>query len=117
GAPAAYLHVDAGHEVRPAAAVARRRACLGSFLHPVRLAMLRIDVTTLISRPVQEVWDYFIDLRNSPHWTRSGSELRPTSEGPFAIGTVVESVRTVFGREVKPPALVTRDYDARHVES
>ena len=73
--------------------------------------MLRIDVTTLISRPVQEVWDYFIDLTNSPRWTRSGSELRPTSEGAFGVGTTVESVRTVFGREIKSQTLVATHYD------
>jgi len=76
--------------------------------------MLRIDVTTLISRPVQEVWDYFIDLRNSPRWTRSGSELRPTSEGAFGVGTTVESVRTVLGREIKSQSLVTTHYDPGH---
>ena len=76
--------------------------------------MVRIDVTTLISRPVQEVWDYFIDLSNSPRWTRSGSELRPTSEGPFGVGTTVESVRTVLGREIKSQTLVTTQYDPGH---
>ncbi len=73
--------------------------------------MLRIDVTTLISRPAEEVWDFFMDLRNSPRWTRSGSELRATSAGPFGIGTTVESVRTVFGREIKSQTLVATHYD------
>lgn len=73
--------------------------------------MLRIDVTTLISRPVQEVWNFFIDFTNSSHWTRSGSELRATSAGPFGIGTTVESVRTVFGREIKSQTLVATHYD------
>ena len=63
--------------------------------------MVRIDVTTLISRPVQEVWEFFIDFTNSSHWTRSGSELRKTSDGPFGVGTTVESVRPMFGREIK----------------
>lgn len=63
--------------------------------------MVRIDVTTLISRPVQKVWDFFIDFTNSSHWTRSGSELRMTSEGTFGVGTTVESVRPIFGREIK----------------
>jgi uncharacterized protein YndB with AHSA1/START domain len=72
--------------------------------------MMRIDVTTLISRPVQEVWDYFIDLRHSPQWTRSGSELRATSVGPFGVGTTVESVRPMFGREIKSQRLVTTHY-------
>ena len=73
--------------------------------------MLRIDVTTLISRPVQEVWDYFIDLTNSPQWTRSGSELRPTTPGALGVGTIVESVRTLFGREIKSQTLVTTHFD------
>jgi len=79
--------------------------------------MLRIDVTTLISRPVQEVWDYFIDLTNSPQWTRSGSELRPTTEGPLGVGTTVESVRNLFGREIKSQTLVTTHYEPGHVVS
>ena len=28
--------------------------------------MLRIAVNTQINRPVQEVWEFFIDLTNSP---------------------------------------------------
>jgi uncharacterized protein YndB with AHSA1/START domain len=73
--------------------------------------MLRIDVTTLISRPVQEVWDYFIDLKHSPNWTRSGSELRATSAGPFGVGTTVESIRPIFGREITSQRLVTTHYE------
>jgi len=74
-------------------------------------AMLRIDVTTLISRPVQEVWDFFIDFTNSPHWTRSGSELRKTSAGPLGVGTTVESVRPIFGREIKSQRIVATAYE------
>lgn len=68
--------------------------------------MARIDVSTQINRPVSEVWDYFTDLSNSSHWTRSGSELRLTSAGPLAVGSAVESVRSVFGRELKSQAMV-----------
>jgi len=79
--------------------------------------MVRIDVTTLISRPVQEVWDFFIDFTNSPHWTRSGSELRKTSEGPFGVGTAVESVRPVWGREIRSQRLVATRYEPPHLVS
>ena len=77
----------------------------------VEATMVRVDVTTLISRPVQEVWDFFIDFTNSSHWTRSGSELRATSAGPFGVGTTLESVRTMFGREIKSQTLVVTHYD------
>jgi uncharacterized protein YndB with AHSA1/START domain len=79
--------------------------------------VVRIDVTTLISRPVQEVWDYFIDLTNSPQWTRSGSELRKTSNGPFGVGTTVESVKPMFGREVKSQRLLATHFEPPHLVS
>ena len=79
--------------------------------------MVRIDVSTLISRPVQEVWDFFIDLTNSSHWTRSGSELRKTSGGPFGVGTTVESVKPMFGREIRSQRLVATRYEPPYLVS
>jgi len=73
--------------------------------------MLRIDVTTLIARPVQEVWDFFIDLTNSPRWTRSGSELRRTSPGALGVGATLESVRPMFGREIKSQTIEVTRYE------
>jgi len=54
--------------------------------------MLRIEVSTLVSRLVPEVWGYFIDLTNSARWTRSGSELRQTSDGALGVGATINSV-------------------------
>jgi uncharacterized protein YndB with AHSA1/START domain len=79
--------------------------------------MLPIKVTALINRPVQEVWDFFIDLTNSPRWTRSGSELRQTSEGGPGLGMTIESVRPMFGREMKSQTMVVTDYEPRHLIS
>jgi uncharacterized protein YndB with AHSA1/START domain len=79
--------------------------------------MVRIDVTTLISRPVKEVWDFFNDLTNSPRWTRSGSEVRQTSTGPVGVGATFESVRQVFGREIKSQALVATEYEPERLIS
>ncbi len=73
--------------------------------------MLRIDVTTVISRPVQDVWDFFVDLTNSPRWTQSGSELRPTSKGPLGLGTTIVGVRTMLGREIKSQTLVVTQFE------
>ena len=79
--------------------------------------MLRIDVTTLISRPIKDVWDFFSDLTNSPRWTRSGSEVRQTSNGPVGVGSTFESVRQVFGREIKSQVLVATEYEPERVIS
>ena len=79
--------------------------------------MLRIEVSTMIKRPVQEVWDFFIDLSNSPHWTRSGSELRPTTAGPLRVGTTIQSVRPIFGRDIKSQTIVVTKYEPLHLIS
>lgn len=79
--------------------------------------MLRIEVNTLVNRPVQEAWDFFIDLTNSPHWTASGSELRQTSAGPPGLGMTVESVRPMFGRELKSQRIVVTQYEPGHLIS
>jgi hypothetical protein len=87
------------------------------FMHPLEVPMLRIDVTTLISRPVKEVWDFFNDLANSPRWTRSGSEVRQTSSGPVGVGATFESVRQMFGREIKSQTLVATEYEPERLIS
>ena len=48
----------------------------------------RIAVSTLINRPLQEVWDFSMDLSNSSQWTASGSELRQTSTGPPGVANL-----------------------------
>jgi uncharacterized protein YndB with AHSA1/START domain len=77
--------------------------------------MLRIAVNALINRPVQDVWDFFIDLTNSPRWTRSGSELRQRSEGPLVVGGTIESVRPMFGREIKSQTIMITQYEPGHI--
>jgi uncharacterized protein YndB with AHSA1/START domain len=76
--------------------------------------MLRIEKTVLINRPAEEVWDFVGDLKNSPGWTRSGSELRQTSEGPVGVGTTIESRRRLFGRDVKSQSLRVVRYQPIH---
>src|SRR5258707_4260789 len=100
-----YLDVDSGTLLSPLGHCRRgHRLWIGS--NPLRLAMLRIDVTNVISRPGQDLWDFFVDLTNSPRWTQSGSELRPTSQGPLGLGTTIVSVRTILGLGLKDQTCV-----------
>lgn len=73
--------------------------------------MIHVAAVTMIDRPVQDVWDFFTDLSNSPQWTRSGSELRVTSPGPLGIGTTIASVRTIFGREIKSQRIIVTGFE------
>ena len=79
--------------------------------------MLRIEVSTLVSRPVPEVWGYFIDLTNSARWTRSGSELRQTSDGALGVGATINSVRPMFGWEIKSQTMTVTHYEPEHLAS
>jgi uncharacterized protein YndB with AHSA1/START domain len=79
--------------------------------------MSPIKVSILINRPVQDAWGFFIDLRNSPRWTRSGSELRQTSAGAPGLGMTIESVRPMFGREIKSQTMVVTQYEPGHLVS
>ena len=80
--------------------------------------MLRIVVSVVINRPLQEVWDFFTDLRNSPRWTRSGSELRQTSDGALGLGATIESRRRVLGRfEIKSQAILVTEYEPKRALS
>ena len=77
--------------------------------------MIRIEKSVVINRPVQEVWDFVTDLTNSPRWTRSGSALRQTSDGPPGVGATIESRRQLFGRfEVKSQSIVVTEYEPNH---
>jgi uncharacterized protein YndB with AHSA1/START domain len=82
-----------------------------------RPRILRIEVDTVIDRPVSDVWEFVIDLKNSPRWTRSGSELRETTTGALGVGTTIESVRPILGREIRSQAIVVTEYDPGHVLS
>jgi uncharacterized protein YndB with AHSA1/START domain len=77
---------------------------------------MRIEIDIVINRPVQEVWDFFADLRNSPHWTRSGSEVRQTSAGAMGVGATLESRKLVLRRfDIKSQALVVTKYEPPHL--
>jgi uncharacterized protein YndB with AHSA1/START domain len=77
--------------------------------------MLRIDVSTLINRPVQEVWDFFTDFRNASHWIQSGSQVRLTSAGPLGVGTTFEVFRRVLGRDLTSQRHVVTQYEPGHI--
>ena len=79
--------------------------------------MARLAVAVDIRRPVPEVWAFVTDLKNSPRWTRSGSELRQTSAGPMGVGATIESTRRVLGRDITSQRLRVTTYEPGHAIS
>jgi ribosome-associated toxin RatA of RatAB toxin-antitoxin module len=53
--------------------------------------MARITESTIIDRPVEEVWRFVSDVSNTPKWYQGTLEVRQQSEGPLAVGTTFEA--------------------------
>ncbi len=47
--------------------------------------------TTIIDRPIQEVFDFLADGTNDPKFSPRVQEIRRTTDGPIGVGTVFES--------------------------
>ena len=50
----------------------------------------KIEASTTIDRPVEEVWKFVTDLSNMPKWNPEVLEPKQTSAGPLGVGATVE---------------------------
>src|SRR5947209_806771 len=62
--------------------------------------MVKITDSTIIDRPVEEVWRFVSDPGNDPQWYQGTVEVRQISEGPTAVGTTFEAVIQFRGRSL-----------------
>ena len=63
--------------------------------------MLKLDLSIVINRPVEEVFAFLSNPENGPKWTSSIAEVEITSQGPIGVGTTYRSVRTALGRRLE----------------
>lgn len=73
--------------------------------------MLRMEMSEVINRPVEDVWRVVTNFDNWAKAARSGSEFRQTSEGPLGVGATVESCRTIVGRNLKLHSIVITEFE------
>jgi uncharacterized protein YndB with AHSA1/START domain len=45
--------------------------------------------SVVIDRPVEEVWNYFVEWDNIPKWYPGIREIRPLTEGPLGLGSAL----------------------------
>ena len=69
--------------------------------------MVTIDHSIDIRRPVEAVFAYVADPRNSPQWQRAIKEVRVTPESPPTVGTRVTQVMSFLGVKLEPTSEVT----------
>jgi uncharacterized membrane protein len=62
--------------------------------------MLKIEISTVINRPVEEVFAVVSNFENNPKWNPSSLEVKKTSAGPIGRGTTWRSVANVIGRRL-----------------
>ena len=62
--------------------------------------MVKITDSTIIDRPVEEVWRFVSDPNNTPKWYQGTLEVRQGSERPTAVGTTFEAVIQFRGRSL-----------------
>jgi uncharacterized membrane protein len=63
--------------------------------------MAKLEFSTVINRPIEEVFAFLSNPENSSKWHLRGNEVKMTSQGPIGVGTTYRSVRTFLGRRIE----------------
>ena len=79
--------------------------------------MVKIVISTMINRPVEEVFAFVSNPENFPKWISSSREVKITSVRPIGIGTTFRPVVTFLGRRIEGESEVTEyEPNRRYVE-
>jgi uncharacterized protein YndB with AHSA1/START domain len=60
--------------------------------------MIKLKETIEVNRPVEEVFDYIVNLENVQRWQPAVIEVRRLTEGPTRLGTRFSEVVRFMGR-------------------
>lgn len=69
--------------------------------------MLRVEASTTIKRPIDEVFAVASDSANRPKWVSGVVEFAKTSDGPIGVGTTWHGVGKFMGRRIESDAVYT----------
>ena len=67
----------------------------------------RFDVTTVIDRPIAEVWAFLADGENDPKFSARVLEIKKTTDGPVGVGTIYSSTVKDGGVKTKREIEIT----------
>jgi uncharacterized protein YndB with AHSA1/START domain len=76
--------------------------------------MNTFTVTTMINRPVQEVFDFMTDPANNAKWQNGTESAKLITKGPLGVGSIIHSVGRMMGREFASDGEFTQ-WDPPHV--
>jgi uncharacterized protein YndB with AHSA1/START domain len=70
--------------------------------------MIKIEHSMLINRPIEEVFAFATDIDKLPQWNTLIVEAKKTTDGPMDVGTKIEIVNRLLGRQMKNTYEVTQ---------
>jgi uncharacterized protein YndB with AHSA1/START domain len=69
--------------------------------------MLKVEVSVVINRPVEEIFEFLANPENDPKWQSGVLEAEQTSKGPRGVGTTDREARKFMGRQFDQTFVVT----------
>jgi uncharacterized protein YndB with AHSA1/START domain len=69
--------------------------------------MPRVEVSTMVQRPIEEVFAVLSDASNTPKWSSGMQTVAKTSDGPTGVGTTYHYTSKLFGRRLEGDSKVT----------
>jgi hypothetical protein len=69
--------------------------------------MINVEVSTVINRPITDVFAFFTEPTNNPKWEKGLIECRKTSPGPMGVGAQIIEVRKFLGQHMESKLEVT----------
>ncbi len=79
--------------------------------------MAKIEISTVINRPVEEVFAVVSNNENAPKWNTSSIEVKKTSAGPIGRGTTWRSVGNLIGQRVESESEIVEYEPNRKITS
>jgi uncharacterized protein YndB with AHSA1/START domain len=71
------------------------------------MSMINVDASTVIKRPVAEVFAFVANFENQPKWAMNFLEAKQTSVGPIGVGTTFRCVMKVPGQKAVSQLVIT----------
>jgi len=65
------------------------------------ISQMKIEISIVINRPVEEVFAVMSNHENNPKWNPATLEAKKTSAGPIGVGTIVRSVTRIAGQRLE----------------
>jgi uncharacterized protein YndB with AHSA1/START domain len=61
--------------------------------------MIKVEGNMVIDRPIEQVWKFLTSVENASKWDTGIIEARQTSDGPVGLGTTLDAVREMRGKQ------------------